>query len=534
MGTKKAKVSLCMIVKDEEQHLPACLESVQSLVDEIIIVDTGSTDRTVAIAKKYGAKVFHKPWEDDFSKARNVSLKKATGDWILQLDADERLEQEDRRKFQALIQSGTAEGYLFQILNHNFEFTGDVCVFPSVRLWRNRPEYRFVGALHEQITLSIIKRSTTDSLLMTPIRIHHYGYSAAVMQKKRKVERNIKIAEAEVKKHPGHPFHYYNLGTEYLNVKRYLEASQQFQLARKHLQDFQEIWVASLFKNYTSALLAMRNFPEAIHLLDEGIQLFPDFTDLIYLKAVCLFELGEYSQAIEMFHQCLAMGSSPIHKYPSNKALSNEKAHYALALSYRKLNQVDKAVHHFQQAYVCNRKWTEPLYQLFPLLCKKSSVEKATAKLHELVQPAQTVDYMLMAQLLITWYQFTAAKHYLLEAERIEPANQQIFYLAGICALREGNYAQGIYWLERLNKTFPNYGVSRLFLYYCYAASGQQEAALHLMSSIGNNESLLCALAKVYLEEAALLLQEGLFYHPDSSIINKEQIHQILEVMSLA
>lgn len=87
-----------MIVKDEERYLPACLESVRTFVHEIIIVDTGSKDRTVKIAKKYGAKVFHIPWEDDFSKARNVSLEKATGDWILHLDADEQFEQEDKAK----------------------------------------------------------------------------------------------------------------------------------------------------------------------------------------------------------------------------------------------------------------------------------------------------------------------------------------------------------------------------------------------------------------------------------------------------
>jgi glycosyltransferase involved in cell wall biosynthesis len=532
MDDKKAKVSLCMIVKDEERYLPACLESVQSLVDEIIVIDTGSNDRTVEIAEKYGARVFHTPWEDNFSKARNVSLEKATGDWILQLDADERFEQEDRDKLLEVIQSGKAEGYLFQVINYDFESTEDVCVFPSLRLWRNRPEYRFVGALHEQISSSIIERTTSEHLLMTPIRIHHYGYSAAVMQEKRKTERNINIAEAEVKKHPDNAFCYYNLGTEYLKLNRYPEASRQFQLALEHVSEFQDIWIASLFKNYANALLAMRKFPEALQLLHEGIRIFPDFTDLVYFKAVCHFELGQYPQAVGNFHQCLVMGSLT-HKYPRNKALSGEKAHYALALSYGKLNRIDEAAYHFQKTYVCNRKWKEPLYQLFPLLCQKGSVEQAKAKLHEIIQPAQTEEYILLAQILMAWYQFTAAKHYLLEAERIEPDNQQIFYLAGICSLREGRYAQAVHWLERLDKTFSNYVVSQLFLYYCYAAMEQQEDALHLMSRIEKNESLLHALAKIYLEEASLLLQEGLFYHPGSNVINKEQVYRIRELMAL-
>ena len=91
----KKTISLCMIVKDEEEFLPGCLESVKEAVDEIIIVDTGSTDRTVEIAKSYGAKVYFHPWENDFSKARNYSISYATGDWIMYLDADEELFKED-------------------------------------------------------------------------------------------------------------------------------------------------------------------------------------------------------------------------------------------------------------------------------------------------------------------------------------------------------------------------------------------------------------------------------------------------------
>ncbi|RLB04217.1 MAG: glycosyltransferase, partial [Deltaproteobacteria bacterium] len=88
------RLSVCMIVKNEEKMLPKCLESIREVADEIIIVDTGSTDNTVAIAESFGAKVYFHPWEKDFSKHRNQSLSYATGDWILQIDADETLEPE--------------------------------------------------------------------------------------------------------------------------------------------------------------------------------------------------------------------------------------------------------------------------------------------------------------------------------------------------------------------------------------------------------------------------------------------------------
>ena len=85
------EVSLCMIVKNEENYLPNCLNSIKDIVDEIIVVDTGSTDKTVDIAKSFGAKVYYFPWRNNFSEARNESLKYATKDWILILDADDEL-----------------------------------------------------------------------------------------------------------------------------------------------------------------------------------------------------------------------------------------------------------------------------------------------------------------------------------------------------------------------------------------------------------------------------------------------------------
>ena len=102
-AARSARCSLCMIVRDEERYLAGCLESVVDLVDEIVVVDTGSTDSTPDIARRFGARVFNFQWVDDFSAARNESLRHATGEWIFWLDADERLDAPNRRKFQQLL-----------------------------------------------------------------------------------------------------------------------------------------------------------------------------------------------------------------------------------------------------------------------------------------------------------------------------------------------------------------------------------------------------------------------------------------------
>src|SRR3989338_8295195 len=105
-------ISLCMIVKNEADFLEQCLNSVKEIADEIIIVDTGSTDRTKEIAKKFNAKVIEHKWNNNFSEARNISLEHATKEWILVLDADEAISREDLPKIKILIKNRDFDGYM--------------------------------------------------------------------------------------------------------------------------------------------------------------------------------------------------------------------------------------------------------------------------------------------------------------------------------------------------------------------------------------------------------------------------------------
>jgi len=165
---KKPTISLCMIVKNEEAYLAQCLDSVKDWVDEMIIVDTGSTDRTVKIAENYGARIYHHPWENDFSKHRNQSLSYATGGWIFILDADEELFAEDGHKVRHAVRENKADYYNCQF--HDIMKDGSVKgVFNLVRLFRNNLGMCFTQKVHEQ--LQIRGRGAFSS-----IRLRHYGY----------------------------------------------------------------------------------------------------------------------------------------------------------------------------------------------------------------------------------------------------------------------------------------------------------------------------------------------------------------------
>ena len=182
-------LSVCLIARNEEAHLPRCLASVRGLADEIVLVDTGSIDRTVEIAQAAGARVFHETWQDDFSLARNACLARATGDWILSLDADETIAPRDHEVIRALLDRDDADAvsawqrhYMaatvagWQAGDGGYEegrgFPGFLDV-ECLRLFRNRPWLRFHLPVHEWLT-------STDPA--RPLRkmeahwvIHHFG-----------------------------------------------------------------------------------------------------------------------------------------------------------------------------------------------------------------------------------------------------------------------------------------------------------------------------------------------------------------------
>ena len=154
-----------MIVKNEEKYLRECLNSVKDIIDEIIIVDTGSTDDTINIAKEFNAKIYNYIWIEDFSDARNFALNKSTGDWILYLDADERLSAKSINKLKNIIKKNELSGYRC-IVNSIDDINGKPNLMRYTRLFHNNPSIRFKGKIHEQIDDSLLengyKISDTD------------------------------------------------------------------------------------------------------------------------------------------------------------------------------------------------------------------------------------------------------------------------------------------------------------------------------------------------------------------------------------
>ncbi|HEX6458470.1 MAG TPA: glycosyltransferase [Thermoleophilaceae bacterium] len=312
---KGKTISLVMIVKDEEEMLPRSLEAIHDVVDEMIIVDTGSTDRTVEIAESYGAKVLHHEWTGDFAEARNVSLDAATGDWFIYLDADEVLVREDAPRLRELAGHVWREAIFLTETN----FTGDVDDGTAVnhnalRMFRNRPEYRFEGRIHEQIAHQL-PSGMPERIEQPSVRIEHYGYLGAVRDAKEKSRRNIELLERQQAEGEMSPFLCFNLGSEYAAAGDAEAALEQFQKAWDLLGDGEDKsdygYVPSLTNRLVKALRTNRMYDAAIERAKEGLRMFPGFTDLLLEQAHCARERGDLHTAARIVQECIKMGDAP-------------------------------------------------------------------------------------------------------------------------------------------------------------------------------------------------------------------------------
>jgi glycosyltransferase involved in cell wall biosynthesis len=306
-------LSLCMIVKDEEAMLPKCLAAAREAVDEIIVVDTGSTDRTIEIAEEFGARVLHHEWTGDFAAARNVSFEAATSDWLMFLDADEVLMDGDAERLRELTGRTWREAFFLVETNHTGDLEDGMSVtHDALRVFRNRPEYRFEGRIHEQIAHRLPPRR--EKVENSTVRIEHFGYLGAVRDAKGKSRRNIELLQRQVDEGNDSPFLHFNLGSEYMAAGDAPRALEYFERAWTALADKPNRqsygFFPSLSTRYVKALSLNGRQADALAVGDEILGLMPELTDVVFEQAAAHRGLGDEEAALAALRRCQEMGDA--------------------------------------------------------------------------------------------------------------------------------------------------------------------------------------------------------------------------------
>ena len=290
-----AKLSLSMIVKNEEKFLKDCLESVKNVVDEIVIVDTGSTDKTIKIAELHGAKIYHFKWVNDFSAARNYSLSKCTGDWILYLDADERLDKKSIPELKKIVSENKKLGVFCTIYNID-----DINKKPKLqkytRLFKNTKGIKFRGRAHEQIVDSLAEKGYSS--FQSNIGITHLGYNLSKEDLRKKAERNLSLLVEDYNKKKD-SYTAFQLGNTYSTIGDPEKASQYYSEAMKDVKLDKDFFCISASYN-AEYFFKLNRKEEALSLINEGLNRNPKHPLLNFVASDLLYKLGDGKTAVEL------------------------------------------------------------------------------------------------------------------------------------------------------------------------------------------------------------------------------------------
>lgn len=363
-------ISLVMIVRNEETHLPKCLDSIHAEVDEIIIVDTGSTDQTRKVALNYTDKVYSFPWNDDFSAARNFALQKASGQWILSLDADEFLTSKPGELRSLVLANPSTEAYLLPLYNPISEKTEEYNLFHVLRVFRNNGVYVFSGQIHEQV---VIHDEHVVDIVSSPVIYHQY---LPLKERHRKRERNLKALRKRLKDDRHNPFLHYYTGVEWMMLNKPFKALPYLQTSYQTLPDEMLIFKTSALRYLVIALNTLGETQKALELILDGNAQYPHYADLLYLGGILFQEMKEYTQAVKWLKEALVSGSPP-RLYSHLTGTESFLANYQLGLCYEQLGEFNKAQDAYLASLQANPSFIFPLYPLMNLIISSMNPRQA-------------------------------------------------------------------------------------------------------------------------------------------------------------
>jgi glycosyltransferase involved in cell wall biosynthesis len=333
---KRPLLSLCMIVKDEEKNIGECLKSAKGLADEIIVTDTGSTDKTIEIAESYGAKIEHFEWTKDFSAARNYCISKATSRWIIWLDADDRVPENTVEEFRKMLsKEPLSKVFYFEISD------GKGTRFLQIRAFPNNEEIKFEGRIHEQILPSIRKLRLAEIKLT--LEITHTGYDDSELLKA-KQKRNLELFKEQFPDEKGmNPLDMYHYGTCYNILGDQENALKWLRESLKEARNGYNELLVLLPHDIACILEQQGNLEGALEMLETSLKENTQFEPAMLKKAQILGILGKNDEAVKWFGYCAVLVPTTS-SLPTNIMQIRAKSLQFLAEYWKKTEHIPIAI----------------------------------------------------------------------------------------------------------------------------------------------------------------------------------------------
>ncbi|HGJ67104.1 TPA: tetratricopeptide repeat protein [bacterium] len=418
---KEPTISACMIVKNEEKLLAQCLDSIKDIMDEIIIVDTGSTDNTIEIAKRYTDKIYFHEWKNSFSEARNHSIKYAQCDWILIIDADEKLEQEDKRLLKVVLRDDRFNSIYFAILS---DLPTGVSKHYSQRVFRNGKGY-YDGIVHNQLICE-------GASVMTDIRIYHYGYNLNSEQMQKKFKRTETLLKKQVQENPNYIFGWMNLVRIYKCQELWddaLKTAEDVINTKREIID--DTTYQMIVYDMIYSIFSKKDYDRAEKLCAEILESYPNNLDINFLRGSINICKNNYQKAIRNYMQYLRISEEGLglSEYPNiivDTFSSQGQAWNNIGSAYAEISQPDKAIDAYKKAISYKN---DPMYyeNLARIYFKQNMIKEMTTTLEEAdsLNIATNIMLLQLSEIYSKQKDFDKAINYLQRVVDIEPSKPE-------------------------------------------------------------------------------------------------------------
>lgn len=338
-----------LIVNNEAELLPRCLDSFAG-ADEIVVVDTGSTDDSAAIARTYGAQVLHCKWTGDFSEARNAGISHARTEWILVIDADEVLST-PLPKITEMLRDTAAAAFTTEIENWFGSLPEDRVTHRAVRLFRNNQGYRYKGRIHEGIDTSIISRHGHSAIQDSEVRIVHFGYLPELMAHKNKISRNEQLLRRALEEQPEDCFYSYNLAVTCCQAGR-LDEAESLLSRTIACTPLQVSYRGAMIRDLCKIYLALGHMKEIDSLLAKELPRYSDYPDLHYIKGQSSESQGLPERAFQSYQQAFSLSESSNRNknYVHEQGMSTFRPLHRMGVISQQLGHLEEAARYFHRS----------------------------------------------------------------------------------------------------------------------------------------------------------------------------------------